>query len=40
MSNKLSACCSAELIEETDVCSKCKEHSEIYEEEVKKQKDL
>ena len=29
----MSACCGADFIEDTDVCRKCHEHSEGYEEE-------
>ena len=31
---ELSNCCGARLIENTDLCSKCKEHCDIVEEEI------
>lgn len=31
---ELSNCCGARLIENTDLCSKCREHCDIVEEEV------
>ncbi|NJO30855.1 MAG: hypothetical protein HC874_27355 [Richelia sp. SL_2_1] len=32
MSKELSNCCSAKIIEDSDVCSKCKEHCGVMEE--------